>query len=319
MASIAGVDISVVSHAFEARGPEMSNNIFAKIKILDYLKKKGNVKIKDGGERISENIMHGANTTAEFYSNYDSLDVTPQEGFGVVEYEWRQASVSVGISGKEKRQTSGKFALANLLESKQEQAEMSLADLMNVAMFTVQTGNAFDSLENFIDTTPATGTVGGLNAATYTWWRNGQAAGTSSSTAFDNLLSTMRTAYNTAESASKGFGPPDIAVTDQTVYEGYEGLVDSQRQYGNEKLLDLGFANLAFKSTGLIFDGDCVAQKMYWINSKALFFVMHQDAQMTPTEFVKPGNQDAHVAQVLVMGNLVCRNRASQYCITAIN
>lgn len=318
MANIAGTDISVISTAFNNMHGEIVDNIFAQVPLFEYLRARDHVMLLDGGERINVPVMHATNSTAKSYSGYDILDTTPQEGIGNVEYLWRQYSVSVAINGREQKQVRGRFAIANLLDAKRMQAEMSIADKLNTDAFAAQTGDNLDGLQTLIADSPSTGTVGGINRATNSWWRNQQTSGASSSSAFDNLLSSMRSIYNSCNIVSKRFGPPDIFVTDQLTFEGYEGLVDSQRQYGNERLLDLGFVNLAFKTAGVIFDGDAPTTRMYALNTNTLKLAMHNDAQLTPTEFVKPSDQDAIVAQILFMGNLITMNAATNGVITGI-
>lgn len=318
MPNIAGTDISVISTAFNNMHGEIVDNIFAQIPMFEYLRSRGNVMLLDGGERINMPVMHAVNTTAKSYSGYDILDTTPQEGIGNVEFLWRQYSVSVSINGKEQKQVRGRFAVANLLDAKRKQAEMSLADVLNIDIFGAQSGDKLDGLQTLVADSPSSGTVGGIDRSTQTWWRNQQTSGASSASAFDNLLTKMRNIYNSCNIVSKRFGPPDIFVGTQTVFEGYEGLVDSQRQYGNERLLDLGFVNLAFKTAGVLFDGDCGSGRMYALNTNTLKLVMHQDAQMTPTEFVKPSAQDAIVSQILFMGNLIGLNLATNGVITSI-
>lgn len=318
MASIAGVNQAVLSLAFQNMKAPIIDNIFQQIPLLDYLRKTDQVREFSGGERLTFPIMHATNTTAKSYTKYGILDTTPQEGIGSVEYSWRQYSVSVAVAGLELRQVSGEFAIANLLETKTMQGEMSLADKMNVDGFAAQSGTNLDGLGTLVVADPTTGTVGGLNAATYSWWRNQTVDGASSSTAFDMLLADMRTVYNTSQAASKKFGAPEFWITTRTVFEGYEGLVDSQRQYGNEKLLNLGFENLAFKTAGLMFDNDCTSGTLFALNMQTLYLGVHQDANFSPTEMVKPADQDALVGQILFQGNLVCTNRSTNGIIHSI-
>ena len=218
------------------------------------------------------------------------------------------------------RQVNGVPQIVDILDTKKMQAEMSIADTINGHLFTAQSGTNIDSILDFIPNDPTTGTVGGINRATAgnEFWRTQNTSGASSSTAFDNLLSTMRTIYNTCSANSKKMGPPDLGVTTQTVYEGYEGLVDSQRQYGNEKLLNLGFFNLAFKTTGILFDLDCSSGNFFFINSKSIELAVHKDAFFQTTDFVKPTNQDALVAQILFQGNMTMRHASSNGSIDAI-
>jgi len=56
------------------------------------------------------------------------------------------------------------------------------------------TGNSskdLGGLQFLISTTPTTGTVGGINRATFSFWRNQQTSGAKTTTAFDNLRASM--------------------------------------------------------------------------------------------------------------------------------
>lgn len=319
MASIAGVNQAVISLAFQNMKGPITDNIFEQIPLLDYLRSKGHVRQFSGGERLTFPILHASNTTAKSYTKYGILDTTPQEGIGSVEYSWRQYSVSVAVAGLELRQVMNEWAIANLLESKTMQSEMSLADIMNQHSFAAQSGTNLDGLGTLVQSDPtASSTVGGLNQSTNVFWRNQTESGASSTAAFDNLLEKMRAIYNKTQAASKKFGAAEFWVTTRTVFEGYEGLVDSQRQYGNEKLLNLGFENLAFKTAGLMFDNDCTSGNLYALNTETLYLGVHPDADFTPTEMVKPADQDALVGQIIFQGNLVATNRATNGIIHSI-
>ncbi len=319
MANISGADRAVISLTLNNIQRDITNNVYEKIPTIALLKERGNVKILDGGERINFPVMHGTNSTAGWYDNYDVLDTTPQEGIGNVEFVWRQASVSASVSGKEKRQSSGSSRLVSIVEAKNDQAVMSLANTMNQSVFTAQTGDAMDGLPTLVAIDPtASATVGGIDQSAETWWRNQTINGASASAAFDTLLSDMRQGYNVTSAAAKGLGNIDVYITTRTVFEGYEGLVDAQRQYGNEKLLNLGFVNLAFKTAGVMFDNDCPSGSMFGLNLDTIMLAVHADANATVTEAVKPANQDAAVWQYLFMGNLVIRNRASNVVIHVI-
>lgn len=298
------------------------DNVSTEVALFNWLNKKGNKRVESGGEEIIVPVMYALNDTVASYSGYDVIDTTPQSGIGNARYEWKQAAGSVTISGKELRQNNGEYAVINLLKSKTKQLEISLANHFNERLFSDGTGNEgkdVDGLALIIDATPATGTVGGIDASSYTWWRNYQTTGTKTSTAYDNLLSKMRTVYNTV---SKGVDHPDFGITDQNVFEGYEGKLTATINYNvglvDTKTADFGFQNLKFKGMTLTWDADCTAGYMYFINSKYLELVVHKDADFAMSDFVKPENQDAKVANILWMGNLVCSNRARQGVLTAI-
>ena len=78
------------------------------------LKKKGAIRMEDGGERIVQPLMYAKNDTARSYDGWDQLLVTPQEGIDAAEYNWKQYSAAIAINGKEMRQNAGKIGRAHV-------------------------------------------------------------------------------------------------------------------------------------------------------------------------------------------------------------
>jgi len=311
----------IVSTTLREYQPKLVDNVTKKILLFSWLKSKDRMRVLDGGEEIIVPLLYAFNDTVKSYSAYEQLDLIPQTGIGNARYEWKQTAGSVTISGKEMRQNSGDKQVINLLKAKVNQLEISFADWFNTKLFADGTGNAnkdIDGIPLFI-TSAGTGTVGGINSSTYTWWKNYTVAGTQSAAAFDNLLARMRTAYNTI---SKGVDFPDIGITDQTVFEGYESKLVATLNYNvalvDTKTGDLGFQNLKFKGMTLGWDDYCTAGAMYLINSNYLEMFTHKDANFSMQDFIKPDNQDAKSALMLWMGNLTCSNRAKQGIIHTI-
>ena len=72
--------------------PELTEQVFNDFVTLSWLKNNGNLLITDGGERISEPLVKSKNTTAAFYSLYETLDVTPVTPLTSALYEWDYCS-----------------------------------------------------------------------------------------------------------------------------------------------------------------------------------------------------------------------------------
>lgn len=291
-----------------------SNAVFAKLKDM------GAMKEEDGGERLVQPLMYGKNSTAASYSGYEALDTTPQEGIDSAEFNWKQYSVSISISGKEERQNSGQSKIIDLLDAKTKQAEMSLKETMTSGLFSDGTGNSSKNLTGLEAMVSDSGTYGGINSTTYTWWKAGV-----ESTSEALGLPKMRTAFNTASLGGKD--TPDLIVTTQTLYEKYEAQLTSVsasnvagsmsfRSEGTKKLGDAGFQVLEFKGTPIVWDEYCPSGTMYFLNTRHMKLVAHKDANFDTGDFIKPENQDAKVAQVLWMGNLTCDRRKSFYKLT---
>lgn len=296
------------------------DNIHKSNAVFYYLKQNGGIKELDGGERIVVPVMYGKNTTAGSYNGYDSLDVTPQAGIDSAEFNWKQYSVSITISGEEERKNNGSSKIIDILEARTKQAEMSLTEQLSTGMFSDGTGNGGKDLTGFEAMVSSSGTYGGINSATYTWWQAGV-----ESTAEALGLPKMRTGFNTASLGGKD--TPNLIVTTQTLYEKYEGLLTSVsasnvagsmqfRSEGTKKLGDGGFQVLEFKGTPIVWDELTPSGTMYFLNTRHMNLTIHKDANFETSDFVKPENQDAKVAQVLFMGNLTCDRRKSFYKLT---
>lgn len=296
------------------------DNIHKSSAIFYKLKEVGAIKELDGGERIVVPLMYGKNTTAASYSGYDTLDTTPQEGIDSAEFNWKQYSVTITIDGKTERQNSGSSKIIDVLEAKTKQAEMSLTEELTTGIFSDGTANSSKQLTGLEAMVLNSGTYGGINSATYTWWKAGV-----ESTSEALGLPRMRVGFNTASLGGKD--TPDLIATTQTLFESYEGLFTNvaisgggshfmTQSAGTKRMADGGFQTLEFKGTPIVWDELCPSGTMYFLNTKHMNLTVHKDANFEVTDFVKPENQDARTAQILFMGNLTCDRRKSFYKLT---
>ena len=99
-------------------------------------------------------------------------------GLGITHTELKTDGITVNEDGAEQT-TSEKdgreqFALANLLEEKLDDMGEDKAKSWDALIHGDGTGSAksLAGIRSFIFDAPATGTTGGLNRATYAWWRN---------------------------------------------------------------------------------------------------------------------------------------------------
>jgi len=188
----------------------------------------------------------------------------------------------------------------------------------------------------------ATVTVGNIAQGSYAFWRNvsvdGSAIHGSKDAAAERgflcddwatLGQAMRYTYN---ACSKGAGgSPDLILCDQLGYESYEGAMDDKVRYtagsgtpGSPATL--GFDSVRFKGAnmlwdemmpdidgGLIYtDASWSTSTMMFLNSDFLELVVDTGTNFITTPFVRPENQDARTAQILLMGELCCSQRRKQ-------
>ncbi len=292
----------------------LADNIFKHNFVFNYMFEKGRTDMQNGGYSIIQPIMYGESTAKGWYSGYDSLDTTPQEGITAAEYKWKQAFATITISGEEERKNNGEQALINLLKAKIQQAEKSLESQFAKALFAEGSGDEMNGLKHFMQDDP-TGSeeIGGINQSTNTWWRNYTYQCTRSSADYDTIVADMMKLYNRTRDGSDHI---DLIVTDITTFEEFEKALTTTVRFHpgmtDTKLAEVGFDNYKVKGATLSWDEECEAEKAYGINTDYLNFVVHPDANFTNTPFVTPENQDARTAKILWMGNLTCSNRKRQ-------
>jgi hypothetical protein len=267
----------------------------------------------DGGASVILPVMYAKNSTAAFYSDYDILDTTPQDGLTSAQYHWKQGSASISISGKLEAQNSGSKAVIGLLDVKKNQAVESLEDIISAALFASSTGaNDISSLVNLID---ATSTIGEINSTTNSWW---QATSTASGSFSSRGLSDMRTLWTTID-VNKPASNVDMVVTTAAVYNFYEASLTPLVRYEQSQTPTGSFPTLKFKTADVFYDNDCTSGVLYMFSSDDVYLALNTKNDFRTTEFVKPSNQDARTAQVIFMGQLVSRARRKTGKLTGIS
>lgn len=304
---------AVLSTTLSNYVPRLEDNAFTARALTYWLKSKDRIRKISGGAKIIVPIIHETNSTVSSYSGYDTITTTAQTGISSAEYSWKQLAVTVSINGLEEAQNRGEAEIIDLLEGKMMQAEETLSEKMDTMFFSDGTGNSnkdWLGLEHFVATTPTSGTVGGIDRSTGTnaFWRNNVNTTTETLT-----IGRMTNMFNTV---SVGNDKPDFIITTQTLFEKYESLLQPQLRLQDNKTADGGFQNLLFKSAPVMFDTNCSSGFMYFLNSRYIKLVAHQDVWFKTTPFVKPNNQDARFAQILCYGNLTMSNCARQGKLT---
>lgn len=323
-------------------GGTMFDNIFKDSAYLAALREFGAVIKQNGGERIRAPLMYDDNNTIRSYSNYDTLDTTPQDGMTTAFYEWREIGGTISISRKEERQNSGEAAMIGLLDAKIKQAEMSMRQALNtqlirgtVSSATFVPGNSAKDLNplgyflrKINSTDPTTGgNVGNISGSSNSWWRHHTAVLDSGSTDTGNdfavsvstwkgLSVALKRMYNYCSRGTGG--APNLVVMDQTTFEEYESALDDKVRYTNTRLADMGFETIKLRGATCVWDelvpsiddGDTAGADgtAFFLNTNFYKLVIDSETDVVTTPFVEPENQTAKTAKILFMGNAIASN-----------
>lgn len=228
-------------------------------------------------------------------------------------------AVAITISGLEMLKNSGKEKMIDLLESRIKNAERTFMNNMSTDIYsdgTASSGKQIGGLQLLIADTPETGTVGGINRATYSFWRNQE---------YDFSDQSVTPGSNTIQSAmnqlyllcARGADRPDLIVADNTYFRYYWESLQANQRFTNDKLAAAGFDNLKFMGADVVFDGGqggaCPANRMYFLNTNYIFLRPHKDRNMVPLDPDRFAvNQDAMVKLIAWAGNMTASNCAVQ-------
>jgi hypothetical protein len=277
--------------------------------LLNRLSKGSGFKGLSGGDYITGPIEYILNSTVSSYSDLDVVSNTRNDVFDRFEYQWKEYAGTVVISDLEADRNAGEGMVFDLLPAKLENLKNSFRSTLNTDAFGLGTGNSskvLTGLGALVSTTPTTGTVGAVNRANSTFWRNQQTSGAQTTSAFDNLRAAMRSIYNLC---SNGVGDqhPSFGVTTRTVFEGFEGLLLANERFTDKAEADGGFKNetLKFKGMMLSYDVACPSGNMYFLNEQFLKLVYKTGSWMKAQSPIRPANQTADTILIRSMCNLI--------------
>jgi len=315
----------IVVTTLRNRSRKLADNASKNNALLYRLRKKGNIRLFSGGQNILQELEYNENSTFKRYSGYDELNIQQSDVLSAAEFQIRQAAVAVVISGLEKLQNSGKEQMIDLLQARILNAEKTLVN--NVALDcysdgTADGGKQIGGLQHLISTTPSTGTVGGINRANFSFWRN--IAFDCSSDGGAAMSSSNAQSYMNRTWVQTVCGPykPDLIAADNNYWRFYLESLQAIQRVGSDEMAQAGFMSLKYMTADFVFDGGigggCGDNKMYFINTDFLYFKVHRDCNFTvldPTRFST--KQDAMVKLLGFAGNLTASGLRYQAVITA--
>jgi len=310
----------ILATTIENRSRQLADNVTNNNAILKKLSMRGNIKTLSGGTKILQEMQYAENSNAGWYSGYDILPVGVSEVISAAEYSIKQAAVPVVCSGLEMLQNAGKERMIDLLEGRLTNAEATMQNLIAEGLYsdgTAAGAKQIDGLQAAVDLTPAVGSYGGIDPATFTFWRN-YANDTSG---LDSR--TIQGAFNTAwANLVRGSDMPDLIMVDNSMWTLYVESLQALQRFTSPDTGDLGFPSVKFMGADVVLDGGIYqhsrtgapAGTAYFLNTKYIHYRPHSDRNMVPLSPNKryATNQDAEVQIIGWAGNLTCSGRMFQ-------
>lgn len=235
------------------------------------------------------------------------------------EFPWAQVAIHVTASGRELRMNSGKEAMINLVKARITNAMRTAANNFSIDLYS--TGSLTNQINGLgaIITADGTGTVGGINSSTFSFWANQyqEIAGTNAYTGTTELPTNIVSGMNKLWlKQTRGTDKPDLIVLTHDFYVGYESSLQQYQRFASADSAAAGFESLKFKTADVIFDDNSnfstTGETGYFLNTDYLFLVEHPEARWSQDDAKVPVNQDAEVVPIYWMGQLICSNRKLQ-------
>lgn len=314
----------IITTTLRNRSKKLADNVTENNAILLRLSEKGKIKPVSGGRTIVQELEYAENSTFQWYSGYESLNIAPSDVISAAEFDFKQAAAAVSISGLEQLQNSGKEAIIDLLESRVGNAERTMKNNIAAGLYAAGTGSSgkeIGGLQLLVADSP-TGTVGGIAQSTFTFWKNvvydassdGGTAATST-----NIQGYMNSLY---VQLVRGTDAPDLIIADNNYFKLYLASLQTIQRITNDKMASAGFVNLKYMNADVVLDGgkggNCPSNHMYFLNTDYIHFRPHRDRNFVPLDPDRfSTNQDAMVKLIGWAGNMTASNLGQQGVLKA--
>ena len=180
---------------------------------------------------------------------------TAHDGYAIDEDRLAQNGITMLDDGKGGQASRAELIQLNdLLTEQNEVLALGFDEKFSAALHLdgSSSTDAITGLDAIVSLTPSSGTVGGIDASTNTWWRNNAATGLSSSTLLANMESVWR-------ACTKNGGKPDFIEAGSAFIDAYIAAMVSagqQIQYagGQARTLDGGVSGVYYKGVEIVWN-----------------------------------------------------------------
>ena len=267
--------------------------------------KMGSIETRGGGKQIEEDISIGTNTNVGFVAYNETVGTDAVDVLQMAVYDWKFCYGNAVLYGAEIDMNSeSKFRKHKLIESVIRNAEATMVNAIGAGLFNTSDADSIDGLPALI-TDDGTGTVGGIATATYANWKN-QYVNVAANPTAAQLQLAMAELYR---KCTRGKSAPDLIVTTPKLYGLFESGLTAQQRFTSPKLADAGFEALKFHGADVIFDENCLANRMYFLNTEAIAFNFHKDQMFKVGEREKLFGQEKYAWPITAMCNFSVRSR----------
>jgi len=291
-----------------------------------YYMKQNHRIVMRGGEFIEDPLRYGKNDSIRGIGRGDTVTIVDSDPSTMSKWPWKYVTGHIYRTFQDDQVNRGEAKFLDLVQTKIETLQDSYAEKMEMWLFddgTADGGKVPNGLLNLVPYAPATGTVGNLNRATYSWWRNYATDMTT-----QNPVLWLRTRLTTMWNNTMRWGAgdrlkavPDFIITTQAIAEIYEDMADAVATIilKDNMKVGRGFGQLVFKGIPVNWSPYCPDYALWMLNTEYLKFTVDDIENFTLGEWIPIADQPgARVAHALFVCNLTisnCRHQGAIYNI----
>ncbi len=310
----------ILATTIQNRSRKTADNVTKNNAILAKMRQGRATRTFSGGNIIYQEISYAQNGNAGWYSGYDLLPVAAQDVISAAEFDIKQLACPVVMSGLEQLQNAGREQMIDLLEARMSVAEATMMNISAQAVYgdgTAAGGKSLTGLDAAVPITPTTGVYGGIDRATWTFWRS--QASNPASLGPTTVLSPMNSMW---ANLVRGADRIDLIVMDTLFWNAYVLALQAQQRFTDPKMAEFGFPSIKFMDADVVLDGGiggfATARTAYFLNTKYLHWRPHANRNFVP---LSPNrryaiNQDAEVQIMAWAGNMTSSGPQFQGRIT---
>lgn len=321
----------IIATTIQARSGVLADNVTNNNALLARLKRRGNVRPFNGGNVILEELMYNDPSTnnTNSYSGYEVLNISPNSPISAAQFDIKQYASAVTISGLETLQNAGEEQIIDLLDGRMMVAEAEIANRIASDIYLDGTGNGGKNITGLaaaVPDAPTSGTYGGIDRGTWSFWQSKAYSGTTNGGAAVSATNIIQYMTAVAIQVVRGSDKTDLIVADNNYYSYYVNALQAIQRITNESDAASGFASLRFFGGGMaadvVLDGgigsNATANHMWFLNTKYIFFRPHRDRNFVPIGGERQAvNQDAVVKLIGWAGNMTCSGSQFQAVLIA--
>ena len=314
---------------------EEVDNLFRATPLLSQMKKKGQIDLFDGGQRLDVPlILADHSSITQLATGYEAINLAVADSLRNASYEWCDFVAPIVITHKEETSNKGERAIVSIAEARMKSV-MGMLQREFETQVIAGTSAVLTELNTLQGTTLAggfleenafgtqTNVIGGISKAAFP--NNYQNQTVNSAAAFSTGAATgitdLTNLYIQCQNMTPNAGAPDLILSSAAMYAGYKRLLFANERFIGEDTLDGGRLALAFHGAQMYVDPFLPAGGAapgptqisgYALNTDYMRLAMDTDANFKMDDFESISGYCARSAKIYVRVQLYAQHLASQ-------